>query len=62
MKESDVRKAGEGRGRVLPDAPPAAGRDAVQNASEPAERGADDEWLDLAAADPAFFINPSDTV
>jgi hypothetical protein len=62
MKESEVSKAGEGQGRVLPDAPSAPGQDAVRNTSEPAERRADDEWLDLAAADPAFFINPSDTV
>ena len=62
MKESDVRKTGEGQGRVLPDAAPDPGQDAVRSTSEPAERGADDEWLDLATEDPAFFINPSDTV
>jgi hypothetical protein len=62
MKESDVRKAGEGQRRALPDVPPAPAQDAVRKASEPAERRADDEWLDLATEDPAFFINPSDTV
>jgi hypothetical protein len=62
MKESDVRKAGEGQGRVLPDVPPPPAQDALRKASEPAERRADDEWLDLATEDPAFFINPSDTV
>ena len=62
MKESDVRKAGEEQGRLLPDVPPAPGQDAVRNASEPAKRKAEDEWLAFAAEDPAFFIKPSDTV
>ena len=60
MKESDVRKAGEEQ--VLPDVPPAQGQDAVRNASQPAKRNAEDEWLAFAAEDPAFFIKPSDTV
>ena len=62
MKESDVRKAGKVQGRALPDVPPAPGQDAVRNAPESAERKADEEWLDLAAEDPAFFIKPSETV
>jgi hypothetical protein len=63
MGESDVRgKVGEEQGRLLPDLSPAAGQDGVRNASEPAKRKADDEWLALATEDPAFFIKPSDTV
>ena len=62
MKESDVRKAGEEKGRLPSDAPPAIVRDGVRNAPEPAKGEADDEWLAFAAEDPAFFIKPSDTV
>ena len=62
MKEIDVRKAGEEQGRLLPDVPHAPGHDAVRSASEPAKRNAEDEWLAIAAEDPAFFIKPSDTV
>jgi hypothetical protein len=62
MKESDVRKAGEEKGRLLPDVPPALGQDGVRDASRPVKREADDEWLEFAAEDPAFFIKPSDTV
>ena len=61
MKESDVRKAGEEKGRLPSDVPPAIGRDGVRNAPEPAKREADDEWLAFTAEDPAFFIKPSDT-
>ena len=62
MKESDVHgKVGEERGRLLPGAPPAVGRDGGQNAPEPAKRKADDEWLAFATEDPAFFIKSSDT-
>jgi hypothetical protein len=62
MKESDVRRVVEERGRHLPDVTPDPGQDGVRNASEPAERNAEDEWLAFAAEDPAFFIKPSDTV
>ena len=62
MKESDVRKASEEKGRLLSDVSPAPGKHAVRNVSEPAKRKADDEWLEFAAEDPAFFIKPSDTV
>jgi hypothetical protein len=62
MKESDVRKAGEEKGRLPSDVPPAIGREGVRNAPEPDKRKADDEWLAFAAEDPAFFIKPSDTV
>ena len=62
MKESDVRVAGEEQGRFLPDVPPAPGQDGVLDASGPAKREADDEWLEIATGDPAFFIKPSDTV
>jgi hypothetical protein len=61
MKESEVRKAGEEKGRLPSDVPPAIRRDGVRNAPEPARREADDEWLAFAAGDPAFFIKPSDT-
>jgi hypothetical protein len=62
MKESDVRRVVEEQARLLPDVTPAPGQDGVRNASEPAERNAEDEWLAFAAEDPAFFIKPSDTV
>jgi hypothetical protein len=62
MGESDVRKAGEEQDRILPDVPPAPGLDTVRDASEPAKRNAEDEWLAFAAEDPAFFIKHSDTV
>ena len=62
MKESDVRVAGQEQGRLLPDVPPALGQDGVLDASGPATREADDEWLEIATGDPAFFIKPSDTV
>ncbi len=62
MKESEVRKAGEEKGRLPSDVPSAVGRDGIRNAPEPAKRKADDEWLAFAAEDPAFFIKPSDTV
>jgi hypothetical protein len=62
MKESDVRVAGEEQGRLLPDVPPAPGQAGVLDASGPAKREADDEWLEIATSDPAFFIKPSDTV
>jgi hypothetical protein len=62
MKESDVRKAGEDKGRLPSDVPPAVGRDGVRNAPELAKREADDDWLAFAAEDPAFFIKPSDAV
>ena len=62
MKQSDVRgKVGEEQER-LPCVSPALGQDSVRNALEPVKREADDEWLALAAEDPAFFIKPSDTV
>jgi hypothetical protein len=60
MKESDVHKAGEEKGRLLSDVVPATGRDGVRNTPELAKRKADDEWLALTAEDPAFFIKPSD--
>jgi len=62
MKESDARKVGEEQGRLLPNVPPSPGQEGVWNAPEPARRKADDEWLEFAAEDPAFFIKPSDTV
>jgi hypothetical protein len=62
MKESDVRVAGQEQVRLLPDVPPAPGQDGVLDASGPAMREVDDEWLEIATADPAFFIKPSDTV
>jgi hypothetical protein len=63
MGESDVRgKVGEEQGRLLPDVPPAPEQDGVRDASGPAKREADEEWLELAAEDPAFFIKYSDTV
>jgi hypothetical protein len=62
VKESDVRKTGEERGRLLPGASPAPGQDGVRNVPESPERKADDEWLAFATEDPAFFIKPSDTV
>jgi len=63
MKESDVHsKAGEVRGRPLPGVPPSVGRAGGRNASEPAERKANDDWLEFATEDPAFFIKPSDAV
>jgi hypothetical protein len=62
MKERDVRKAGDEKGRLPSDVPPAIGRDGVRNAPESAKRKADDEWLAFAAEDPAFFIKPSDPV
>jgi hypothetical protein len=62
MKESDVRVAGEEQGRLLPDVPPASGQAGVLDDSGPAKREADDEWLEFATGDPAFFIKPSDTV
>jgi hypothetical protein len=62
MKESDVRKAGEEKGHLPSDVPPATGRDGGRNAPEPAKHKADDEWLAFATEDPAFFIKPSDTV
>jgi hypothetical protein len=62
MEESDVRRAGEEKGRLPSDVPPAVGRDGVRNAPEPAKRRADDDWLAFAAEDPAFFIKPSDAV
>ena len=62
MKESDVRVASQDQGRLLPDVPPAPGQDGVLDASGPAKREADDEWLEIATRDPAFFIKPSDTV
>ena len=59
MGESDVRgKADEEQGRPLP----AAGQSDTGSVAEPAKRKADDEWLELATGDPAFFIKPSDTV
>ncbi len=61
MKESDVRKTGEEKGRLSSDEPPATGRDGLRDAPEPAKK-ADDEWLAFAAEDPAFFIKPSDAV
>ena len=62
MKESDVRKAREEKGRLPSDVPPNTGRDGVRNAPEPAKRKADDDWLAaFTAEDPAFFIKPSDT-
>jgi hypothetical protein len=61
MKQSDVRgKVGEEQERL--PCVSALGQDSVRNALEPAKREADDEWLALAAEDPAFFIKPSDTV
>jgi hypothetical protein len=63
MKESGVRgELGEEQGRLLPDVPPAPGRDGARNALEPAKRKAEEEWLEFATEDPAFFIKPSDTV
>jgi hypothetical protein len=63
MKESDAHgKVGEERGRLLPGAPPAVGRDGGRNATESAKRKADYEWLAFATEDPAFFIKPSDPV
>ncbi len=62
MKESDVRRICEEKGRPLADAPSAAGRDGVTNALDAAERKTDDEWLAFASEDPAFFIKPSDAV
>jgi hypothetical protein len=63
MKDSDVRgKVGKEQGRLLPDVPPAPGRDGVRNAPEPAERKAEEEWLEFATEDPAFFIKHPDTV
>jgi hypothetical protein len=62
MKESDVRVADEEQGRLLPDVSPAPGQDGVLGASGLAKREADDEWLEFATGDPAFFIKPSDTV
>lgn len=63
MKESDVHgKAGEEGGRPLPGVPPSVGRAGGRNAPQPAERKADDEWLEFATGDPAFFIKPSDAV
>ncbi len=62
MKESDVRKADEEKGRLPSDMPPAIGREGVGKAPGPAKREADDEWLAFAAEDPAFFIKPSDPV
>jgi len=62
MKESDVRRVSEEQARFLPDVPPALGQDGVRNAPELAKRKTDDEWLEFAAEDPAFFIKPSDTV
>ena len=62
MKESDVRVAGQEQGRLLPDVLSAPGQDGVLDASGPAKREADDEWLEFATGDPALFIKPSDTV
>ncbi len=63
MKESDVHgEAGEERGCLLPGVPPSVGRAGGRNAPQPAERKADDEWLEFATEDPAFFIKPSDAV
>jgi hypothetical protein len=63
MKESDAHgRAGEERGRLLPGVPPSVGRAGGRNAPQSAERKADDEWLEFATEDPAFFIKPSDAV
>jgi hypothetical protein len=63
MREIDVRgKVGEEQGRLLPHASPAGGKGDTGSVAEPAKRKADDEWLELATGDPAFFIKPSDTV
>jgi hypothetical protein len=61
MTESDVRKSGGEQDLRLHDVSPAPGQDGVLNVPEPAKREADDEWLEFAAEDPAFFIKPSDT-
>jgi hypothetical protein len=59
MEDSDVRgKIGEEQRRLLP----AAGQGDSGSVPEPAKRKADDEWLEFATEDPAFFIKPSDTV
>jgi hypothetical protein len=59
MGESDIRgEVGEEQGRPLP----AAGQGDTESVPEPAKRKADDEWLEFATGDPAFFIKPSDTV
>jgi hypothetical protein len=62
MKESDVRGVGEEKGRPLSGASPVSGQEDARNAPEAPKRAVDDEWLDFAAEDPAFFIKPSDTV
>jgi hypothetical protein len=61
MKESDGRKVGEEQGRLLSHASPAGGTGDTGSVPEPAMRKADDEWLEFATGDPAFFIKPSDT-
>jgi hypothetical protein len=59
VRESDVRgEAGKEKGRLLP----AAGQGDTGSVPEPAKRKVDDEWLEFATEDPAFFIKPSDTV
>ena len=53
MRESDVRgEAGKEKGRLLP----AAGQGDTGSVPEPAKRKVDDEWLEFATEDPAFFI------
>jgi hypothetical protein len=61
VKESDVRKVGEEQERPLSGAVPEPGQDGARNGPEPVKREAEDEWLAVAAEDPAFFIKPSDT-
>jgi hypothetical protein len=63
MRESDVRgKVGEEQERLLSYASPAVEQGAPGSVPEPAQGKADDEWLDFATGDPAFFIKPTGTV
>ena len=63
MKESDVRgEAGVEKGPTLPDVSLVADQGVPRDTPGPAKRKADDEWLEFAAEDPAFFIKTSDTV